>query len=321
MIVTNELLFGCIIAAESAGIPCALLTGNLWCFPTRLDAPPFGPGFAPSNAAYARIRDHLVRRMLRPLYGRHTAALNRARADHGLPRLRNLLDQTGAATAIVLGVSRTFDIGDRTPPSPFFYAGPLLRIPVWAASNVARIDDAPDATPRVVVSFGTTEQGQARVIARCIRALARLPVSAIVTTGPAVRPQDLPVASNVRVVQSASHDEIVPGSAAMICHGGHGTLIRPIIHGVPLLCLPMGRDQYDNSARIVSRGAGLKLSARSGAGRIARAVRRLIDDPRFRQNAAALGRAVSDETDQGARAARHLIAVIQATAGAGRMAG
>ena len=161
--------------------------------------------------------------------------------------------------------------------------------------------------PLVLVSFSTTPQGQRGAVARCIRALRHMPVRAIVTLGPAVRRQGLPKAANVRVVDSASHDALMPLCAAMICHAGHGTLIRPILHGVPVVCLPMGRDQADNSARIVQHGAGLRLPPTASARRIRTALTTLLMTPSFNENARKLGAAIRLEMDDGESAAHLLV--------------
>ena len=49
-------------------------------------------------------------------------------------------------------------------------------------------------------------------------------------------------------------------AAAFVTHAGHGSTLRPLMAGVPLLCLPMGRDQNDNAMRAAHRGAALNLS-------------------------------------------------------------
>ncbi len=306
LVVSNELLFGCMIAAEAAGIPCALVTGNVWCFPTRSDVPPFGPGFVRFNAR-TMPRDRITHHALRWLYGRWTAPINAARRQFGLPAIGDFLEQLEYPASIVLGVSRAFDIGGSEPPSRFFYAGPLIRTPVWAQAQSQASFAAPADRPRVLVSFSTTMQGQTHVIARCIRALAAERLRAIVTLGPAITPRDLPAADNVDILESASHDQIVPHCAAVVCHGGHGTMVRSIMHGVPLLCIPMGRDQHDNAARVVRRGAGLRLPVKAGIGSIRRAVRRLVSEPEFQARAGILGAAVRNEYDSGVRAARHLV--------------
>ena len=202
---------------------------------------------------------------------------------------------------ILLGVARALDWSEAPPPAPFLYAGPLLSVPEWARDAGAPESD--DGRPLVLASLGTTFQDQTPVMRRMIEALGRLPVRGIATLGPAMRVEDMPRPANVEVVASASHDLIVPRCAAVICHGGHGTVLRPLMHGVPVLCLPMGRDQPENAVRIAARGAGLTLPKSASAGRIAWRVTRLLEEPAFRENARRLGAAVAAEADGGVRAA------------------
>jgi UDP:flavonoid glycosyltransferase YjiC (YdhE family) len=61
-----------------------------------------------------------------------------------------------------------------------------------------------------------------------------------------------------------------------------------------MVCLPMGRDQNDTAARIVHRGAGVRLSPRASANKIRAAVERVLTDPSYLQKARDLGRAISD---------------------------
>jgi UDP:flavonoid glycosyltransferase YjiC (YdhE family) len=79
--------------------------------------------------------------------------------------------------------------------------------------------------------------------------------------------------------------------------------------GVPLLCLPMGRDQHDNAARVSHRGAGLTLPADASPDAIAAAARRLLDEPAFRAAAEGLGAAIrADEAARDAAAALEALA-------------
>ena len=56
-----------------------------------------------------------------------------------------------------------------------------------------------------------------------------------------------------------------------LTHGGPGTVIRSLVHGVPLLCMPMGRDQHDNTARVAALGADLTVDRNWGLNRSATA--------------------------------------------------
>jgi UDP:flavonoid glycosyltransferase YjiC (YdhE family) len=54
---------------------------------------------------------------------------------------------------------------------------------------------------------------------------------------------------------------------------------------VPLLCLPMGRDQNDNAAKVAYHGCGLKLSPKASAHKLGKAVLRLLEEPFFGRKA------------------------------------
>ncbi len=305
VVVSNELLFGVMAACEAAALPLALLTSNVWSFPTRLDTPPFGPGFPPAVTGFQRRREDGARRMIARWYDTGLGDLNAARASLGLAPLERTLDQLRAAELVVLGASLRFDFGATPPPTPFAYAGPLGDTPGWAREKPPSglIDPS---RPNVLVSFSTTYQGQERAIRRSIAALAALPVRGIVTLGPAMAERPLKGLTNVTVVAAADHDDIVPHCAAMICHGGHGTVLRPLMNGVPVICLPMGRDQPENAQRLASRGAGIRLSRGASARGIRRAVRTVLADRGYASRAAALGDQVRAEADGGWSAAAML---------------
>ncbi len=310
VVVSNELLFGVMAACEATATPLALLTANVWCFPTRLDTPPFGPGFPPATSAFQRRRESGARDLIARWYDAGLPRLNAARAGLGLPPLQRTLDQLNAARLVILGAGAGFDFGAIPPPEPFAYAGPLGEAPTWAKTS-ADSGLLASNRPNVLVSFSTTYQGQERVIDRSIAALASLPVRGIVTLGPAIDPASVRRAPNVTVVAAADHDVIVPRCAAMICHGGHGTILRPLMFGVPVVCLPMGRDQPENAQRIASRGAGIRLPRGASAGRIRRAVCKLLHDPTYARNAKTLGDALRAEDDGGRSAAAMLEALAE----------
>lgn len=281
LVVSNELLLGCLIACDATGTSAALLTGNLWPYPTRMDQPPFGPGWAPPTGPSADRAHRHTRAMIRSWFNAGREQLNAVRADHGLRPLNHTLDQLDSARLIVLGASRAFDY-DARPVAPYVYAGPLVDLP--APSEVLARERL-----RVLISFSTTYQAQTAVMARCMKALAPLPIDVVVTTGPALSPADLPESPNAKVVAWADHDQLVPNCDLMICHGGHGTLVRALRHGVPVLCLPMGRDHPENGRRLTHLGAGLMISRHASVHRIRRQAERILLDGAFKQAARKIG--------------------------------
>jgi UDP:flavonoid glycosyltransferase YjiC (YdhE family) len=306
LVVTNELLFGVILACEALGQPVALATANLWPFPDRGEVPPFGPGWPQARTEFERRREASARPLISRWYDVGLPALNAARRARGLHPLDRALDQLEVARPILLGCSAAFDF-DAPARSPFIYAGPLLKL---GRGTPAHPLVAPDRR-NILLSLSTTYQRQKGMYVRCVRALAALDANIIVTTGPAVRPGDLPTAPNLRIVNYAPHDQIVPYVDLVVCHGGHGTLMRPILYGVPVLCLPMGRDHPDNGRRLVEHGAGLVSSRRSPVLLIRHKAQRLLRDFRFRHAAQQLGRRVADTAE---RERQEAIAALEAAA-------
>jgi UDP:flavonoid glycosyltransferase YjiC (YdhE family) len=176
---------------------------------------------------------------------------------------------------------------------------------------------------RVVVSLSTRFQNQAALLRRIVAALGALDLDAVATTGPAMEGQNFDAPTNIVIVHSAPHDIVMKQASLVVTLGGHGTVARALSHGVPLLVIPMRRDQGDNAARVFAHGAGLTLTTDAVMEAIASATMQLIAEPYFREAAARLGEViVSDakssvlETEREAvashrlqRSARHRLVV------------
>ena len=120
------------------------------------------------------------------------------------------------------------------------------------------------------------------------------------TTGPVVDPEQIEAPDGVTVVRSAPHREVLAHADVLLTHGGHGTVIKGLVAGVPIVCMPTGRDQPDNAARLVHRGAGVKVSKNASPARVAAAVRQVLDDPSYRRRATRLGEQLRAEAGSGA---------------------
>lgn len=112
----------------------------------------------------------------------------------------------------------------------------------------------------------------------------------VVTVGPNVDPASLgPQPAHIRVVPYVPQSLLFPRCAVIACHGGFGTLLAAIEHGVPLLVVPFGADQPINARSVERLGIGLVIEEEDLTPESVRdAVRRLLDEPHWRQNAEAL---------------------------------
>ncbi len=127
-------------------------------------------------------------------------------------------------------------------------------------------------------------------------ALGGMQVRGLVTLGPTLAQEQFQAPGNVVIRSSAPHGQIFPQAAAVVTHAGHGTVMRALANGLPLVCIPMGRDQNDVAARVVARGAGLRLSQKASIPVLRRAIQRELDEPGFREQAHHLAQAIAEET-------------------------
>jgi MGT family glycosyltransferase len=120
-----------------------------------------------------------------------------------------------------------------------------------------------------------------------LAALAGHAVDVVVTLGADGDPAALGAqADNVHVHRFVAQDELLPRCDAVISHGGAGTMLGALAHGLPLLLLPQGADQHHNAERVVAAGAGVSVApAQATPATIARAVDTLLGDASLRAGA------------------------------------
>jgi len=292
-VVANIFLFGAQIAAAADDVPSAFLVPNLFAMP-GWGIPPIGPGLKPMRGPLGRVRDAALGKMTTRLFDKGLDDLNAARRANGLAPLEHTLDQFTEADRILLLTSRAFEFDRYSPPRHVRFCGPRLEDPAWAGDWEPPAGD----DPLVLVGLSSTFQDHGDLLQRVTDGLGTLPVRGLVTTGPAIDPSEIRAPANVEVVRSAPHSEVLKHAAAVVTHAGHGTTIKTLAAGVPQVCLPIGRDQLDNAARVEHHGAGLRLKPKGDAATIAQAVQRVIDDPRFAQNARRLAAAIADDLNE-----------------------
>jgi UDP:flavonoid glycosyltransferase YjiC (YdhE family) len=171
-------------------------------------------------------------------------------------------------------------------PSNTAYVGPIAD-PNPAQSLDQRDVDLFDGPgdPWVLLSLSTTLQGQTAALPQMLQAVAALPVRVLLTLGGVLSPDVVEVPSNVTVRGFIPHELVLPRMAAVISHGGLSTITAALTAGVPLLCIPQGRDQLDNAQCVVSSGAGLALATDASSDEIAAALESLLADPGPRREA------------------------------------
>ena len=298
---------GAAIASEAAGIPTALLVHGLNFLPEPGKPPP-GFGFLPSGSIAGRVRDFVFGRGFVRLLNKGLPALNDARRAFGLEPLSHVVNHFERPERFLCLYSEAFDLPADQRFRNLRYVGPVLEEPAWAEPWTSPWPTN-DRRPLVVIAMSTTFMKQESTLMRCIEAVSEMPVRALVTLGPALDPADFPAPGNVVVVQSAPHDAVFQQTDAVITHAGMGTVSRALANGLPLVCMPMGRDQDDIAARVRWHGAGVSMRASSSAAKIRAALKRVLSDRSFRAAAEQLRDAIQSDLAGG-----HAVAELEALA-------
>jgi MGT family glycosyltransferase len=289
VIVTEVMLAGALVAGEAAGVPVALITTTVDVMPAP-GRPPFGPGLPPATGSLGRLRDRVLDRLSRSGWNRGLGALNGARAELGLDPVDDAVDSLARVDRVLVLSSDAFDY-PQLPRHPLVsVVGPRLDDPDW----VGALSLPPGDAPLVLVGLSSTYQDQGDVLRRTATALGTLPVRGLITTGPAVAP--FSAVGNVTVVEAAPHAALLPHTAAVVTHGGHGTVMKALAAGVPLIVMPMGRDQPENATRVLAAGAGVRIKRSASPEKIAAAVHEVLGDESYRAAARRLAAAIAGET-------------------------
>jgi rhamnosyltransferase subunit B len=130
----------------------------------------------------------------------------------------------------------------------------------------------------IVFTPGSANQNAAAFFRGAVDAAARLGRRALLLTRFTEHLPALPPTVHHEVFAPLSR--VLPRSAALVSHGGIGTLAQALAAGVPQLTMPMGFDQPDNTTRLLRLGVAkwVKPSEFSGE-RVAPLLHTLLTDP------------------------------------------
>jgi UDP:flavonoid glycosyltransferase YjiC (YdhE family) len=198
--------------------------------------------------------------------------LNDLRAEHGLGP-----DSDLAAPSRYLVLS-SFPPSFRDPAYPLPATAHSIRLHTPGPGSSA-------GAPVVYFTLGTVfnlESGD--LFERVLAGLSELPVEVVSTVGPQIEPEEVgPLPANVRVERYLPHDAVLPRCSAVVSHGGSGTVVAALAHGLPQVVLPMGADQPLNAARCEELGVGVVLDAVAATPEAVRdAVSVVLSDPAYR---------------------------------------
>jgi UDP:flavonoid glycosyltransferase YjiC (YdhE family) len=141
--------------------------------------------------------------------------------------------------------------------------------------------------PLVYVTLGTVFNKDVALLRNIVEGVRELRARIVVTVGAENEAGALgPQPENVHVARYIPHTAILPVCAAVVSHGGSGTFLSALAHGLPQVVVPQGGDQFRNAAACAQAGAGVVLPPGAVTATDVRdAARRVLDEPAFRMAA------------------------------------
>jgi UDP:flavonoid glycosyltransferase YjiC (YdhE family) len=294
-VVADILTLGPALAGERAGAPVATLIPHIY---------PVSEPYFPIYSIGARLpRTVLGRRLWQRLsrisdkgLAQGRDELNETRRRLGLAPLGRVHGGISSDLALV-GTFAELEYPRRWP-AQVRVVGPLMWEP-----PAEDVELPPGNDPLVLVAPSTTQDPDHRMLGAALRGLADAPVRVLATWNRRPPQRPLPVAPNTRLVEWVSYSRTMPKCDLVVCHAGHGTLVRALSSGCAVVACPVAGDMNENASRIDWAGVGVRLPARYIRPRpLRRAVERALADRERRRRAQQLA-SWAARHDSAARAA------------------
>ena len=159
----------------------------------------------------------------------------------------------------------------RIPMRPVPFADPDAASPGWLGRT---------GRPLVYLTMGTVVAND-RLLATVVSGLAGLDVDVLVALGNAPGTELGPLPPNVHVEAFVDQSAVLRHADLAVHHGGSGTMLGALFHGVPQLVLPQGADQFINADAVGAAGLGFTLAPDEiTADRVAELARRALAEHR-----------------------------------------
>jgi MGT family glycosyltransferase len=299
VVVADILTLAPALCAELEGVPYATLIPHVNPH-NESHAPIYSIGARLPRTALGRAFWKRASRPVRDGLERGRRDLNDVRAQLGLPPLPHVHNGTSRQLAL-LATFPQLEYPRLKPDTHMRVVGPLMWEP-----PAEDVELPPGDGPLVLVAPSTSQDPDHRLLHAALRGLADAPVRVLATWNRRLPSRPLPVPANTRLVEWVSYARTMPHCDVVVCHAGHGTLVRALSNGCAVVACPVAGDMNENAARVAWAGAGVRVPRRFIVPRPLRlAVERAVEDNAIRMRARELA-AWAATHDAANRAALHV---------------
>jgi MGT family glycosyltransferase len=212
-------------------------------------------------------------------------------APRALPLVEHYASLLEAAGLVLHATDQAFDFSFDRLPERHHYVGPLG---IWEPPTQVPPYLAQPGDPWALVTISSQLADDLPLAESALDALAGRPLRVLLTLGDGHDPRELAtIPANARVETTVSHAAVLERGALLVSPAGHGSVMKALWHGRPMVLVPWGRDQPGVAARAKALGvAEVVPRDRASAGTIAAAVDAVLADEgvheRAREHAARL---------------------------------
>ncbi len=215
-------------------------------------APPYAFGARLPHTAVGRAWWRMLARPVEAGLRRGRSELNDTRTQLGLPPVTRL--HGGISTQLcMVGTFPQLEY-PRPWPTGTHVVGPVMWEPPYH-----EVEPPPGSDPLVLVAPSTAQDPDHELLEAALLGLADEPVRVLAATNRKPLGRQVPVPPNARLLDWVSYSRAMPAADLVISHAGHGTVVRALSCGTPVLAVPHSGDMGENAARIDWAGVGVRL--------------------------------------------------------------
>lgn len=273
------------LAADLLGLPWVELNTHPLYRPSK-GLPPLGSGLAPGTGLRGRLRDSVLRTLSARSWRAGMRQRAQARAEIGLPA-----DDPGPVRRLIATLP-ALEVPRPDWPAEAVVVGPLHFEPTTELLTLPAGDG-----PVVVVAPSTASTGAGGLTELALSTLVPgevLPAGSRVVVSRLEGPDSaLPPWA---VVGLGRQDDLLSRADLLICGGGHGTVAKSLLAGVPMVVVPGGGDQWEIANRLVRQGSA-ELVRPLTADALSAAVQQVLGRSSYREAALRAAATAADVTD------------------------
>jgi UDP:flavonoid glycosyltransferase YjiC (YdhE family) len=209
-----------------------------------------------------------------------------------------------SADLVLHATDPVFDLSFDRLPEHHRYVGPLG---IWEPPGEYPEYLTVPGDPWALVTISSQLQDDVPLAEAALDALASRGLRVVLTLGPDHDPAELGfVPENARVERTVSHAAVLERAALLVSHAGHGSVMKALWYGRPMVLVPWGRDQPGVAARAAALGVAEVVEREdASAEALSTAIDAVLDNEAMHEEAERLGARLR-ATDPPGRAAELL---------------